>query len=71
MNKQDNVMVPTITQNGALYLAQREHGMTETRRNGVLAGLLRVAKKRAPNITLRKSTDRASTRQHFYVDNGR
>jgi hypothetical protein len=71
MNKQDNVMVPTITQNGALYLAQREHGMAKTRRNGVLGGLLRVAKKRPPNITLRKSSDQAPIRQHLYVDNGR
>jgi hypothetical protein len=71
MNKQDNVMVPTITQNGALYLAQREHGMAKTRRNGMLGGLLAVAKKRPQNITLRKSPDKTLTRQHFYVDNGR
>jgi hypothetical protein len=64
-------MVPTITQNGALYLAQREHEMADTRRSGVLGGLLAVTKKRPRNITLRKSSGRASTRQYLYVDNGR
>jgi hypothetical protein len=64
-------MLPTITQNGALYLAQHEDGISKTRRNGVLGGLLTVAKKRPLNIIARKSLDRTSTRQHFYVDNGR
>ena len=71
LNKQDTLMVPTITQNGALYLAQREHEMADTRRNGVLGGLLAVTKKRPRNITLRKSSGRAPIRQHLYVDNGR
>lgn len=69
--QKDILMLPTITQNGALYLAQREHEMAETRRNGVLGGLLAVAKKRPRNIILRKSSGRASTRQHLYIDNGR
>jgi|HubBroStandDraft_6_1064221.scaffolds.fasta_scaffold591071_2 hypothetical protein len=64
-------MLPTITQNSALYLAQREHEMAETRRNGVLGGLLAAAKKRQRNITLRKSSEQAPIRQHLYVDNGR
>ena len=64
-------MLPTITQNGALYLAQREHEMAETRSNRMLDGLLRVAKKRLSNTIVRKPLSRTLTRQHFYLDNGR